>query len=52
MNRCGTECELDAEEEQESAYEQVMSEVLVHASTEQLRDELKRRGYRVILEDQ
>jgi hypothetical protein len=48
---CGRECEIDEEEIAEAAEEQAMAMVLGAATTEQLRDELRSRGYRVILED-
>lgn len=47
---CGTECEVSEEELADAIAEEAMVEVLHAASTEQLRDELTIRGYRVRLE--
>jgi hypothetical protein len=49
-DRCGTECEVDADEAADAAFDEAMGEVLRHATTEQLRDALRALGWRVILE--
>jgi hypothetical protein len=49
MNECGKQCELTDEEIAEAAVEEAMAEVLHSASTEQLCEALRARGYRVTL---
>lgn len=55
MERCGKACELEPEEQadvEDAEYAEALVKILSEATTEQLIEALKNRGYnRVILED-
>lgn len=52
MEKCGTTCQVDPEEQAEADLDQAIMAALGAATTEQLRDALKNRGWAVRLEDE
>lgn len=53
--RCGSPCDVEPEEQEaldDAEWQEAVAEFLGKLSTEQLRDALKGRGYKVTLEDE
>jgi hypothetical protein len=52
LDKCGTPCKVEPEEEAEAQIEEAIAAALGAATTEQLRDALKSRGWGVKLVDE